>query len=282
MFRYKIVKNLLTQQGAEVLLAVFSTLIFNPPLVPPMKKIILSSLAVAALAAGSGQSQVVESFSGNGNTGFGGTVGNGILQISSDITGSLDFTFTRGTDTFNNALVIYFDTVSGGAASTSGFTDSADGLRVAISGFNGTDRSTLNFASGFEADYAIALDSSFAGLWSLSNGADFGFVSEAGLAPVGNQSATSYTFSISGSDIGLTAGSGQSFSFFTSYISSTAFRSTETFGASFSGSPTQGYTTFDAAGSNSFTTIPEPSTYALLALSALGLAGYAARRRARR
>ena len=59
MFRYKIVKNLLTQQGAEVLLAVFSTLIFNPPLVPPMKKIILSSLAVAALAAGHLNAQII-------------------------------------------------------------------------------------------------------------------------------------------------------------------------------------------------------------------------------
>jgi hypothetical protein len=247
-----------------------------------MKKVLLSSLAAATVAVSAANAQVVENFNGNGSVGFGGTVGNGVLQISSDISGTLAFTFTRGTDTFNNALVIYFDTVAGGASSTSGFTDNADGLRVAISGFNGTDRSTLNFAGSFGADYALALDSGFAGLWNLSNAANFGFVSGASLSPINDQSAASYIFSINGSDIGLTAGSGQSFSFFTSYISTTGFRSTETFGASFSGSPTQGYTTFDAAGSNSFTTVPEPSTYALLTLGALALGGYAARRRARK
>jgi len=42
-------------------------------------------------------------------------------------------------------------------------------------------------------------------------------------------------------------------------------------------------TTGDAGlGLNSYQVVPEPSTYALLALSALGLAGYAARRRAAR
>ena len=44
-------------------------------------------------------------------------------------------------------------------------------------------------------------------------------------------------------------------------------------------------TVFDNNGGNNyvatFTTVPEPSTYALLAMSALGLAGYVARRRAR-
>ena len=248
-----------------------------------MKKISLSIFAVATFVATSAHAQIVQTYNGNGNTGFGGTVGNGVLQISNNLAGSLDFTFTRGTDTFNNAIVIYFDSVTGGASSTSGFTDTGDGLRKAISGLDGANRSTLNFAGGFGADYAVALNNGFAGVWSLSDPANFPFVTSASLLPnPATQTETAYTFSLNVSNIGLTPGSGQSFNFFTTYISETAFRSTETFGAGFTGSPAQGYNTFDAAGNNSFTTVPEPSTYALLALGAAALGGYAARRRARR
>ena len=249
-----------------------------------MKKILLSTFVAAAFAVGTSNAQLVtNNYAGNGSAGFGGAVGNGSLQIVSDNLGALNFTYSRGTSGgFNDAIVIYFDSISGGASSTSGFTDSADGLRRAISGFNGTDRSTLNFSGGFGADFALALNNGFAGLWNLSTPANFSFLTAAGLAPTGSATASSYTFSLNVSNIGLTAGSGQSFTFFTSYISETAFRSTETFGAAFSGSPSQGYNTFDAAGSNSFTTVPEPSTYALLGLTALALGGYMSRRRARK
>jgi hypothetical protein len=251
-----------------------------------MKKILLSALLAAAFAVGSVNAQLItNNYAGNGNTSFGGAVGNGSLQIVNDNLGALNFTYTRGTSDFNNALVIYFDTVSGGATSTSGFTDNADGLRRAISGVNTNtaERSTLNFAGGFAADYAIAFNNSFAGLWSLSNPASFPFQTSANLLPLdASQTETSYTFSINVTDIGLTVGSGQTFTFFASYTSETAFRSVETIGASYTGSPSAGWNTFDAAGSNSFTTVPEPSTYALLTLSALALGGYAVRRRARK
>ncbi len=251
-----------------------------------MKRILLSAFVTAALALASANAQLVtNNYAGNGNTDFGGAVGTGSFQIVNDNLGALSFTYTRGSSDFNNAIVIYFDSIPGGATSTSGFTDNADGLRRAISGVNTntSQRSTLNFASGFTADYALALNNGFAGLWSLSNPADFPFQVSANLLPASaTQSETSYNFSLNVSNIGLTANSGQSFSFFTSYISETAFRSTETFGASFTGTPAQGYNAFTAAGSNSFTTIPEPTTYALLTLGALGLAGYAARRRARK
>jgi hypothetical protein len=249
-----------------------------------MKKILLSTFVAATFAVGSANAQLVtNNYAGNGNTGFGGAVGTGSLQIVNDNLGALNFTYTRGSSDFNNAIVIYFDSISGGATSTSGFTDTGDGLRKAMSGLDGANRSTLNFAGGFGADYAIALNNGFAGVWSLSDPANFPFVTSASLLPSpATQTETAYTFSLNVSNIGLTPGSGQSFSFFTTYISETAFRSTETFGAGFTGSPAQGYNTFDAAGNNSFTTVPEPSTYALLGLGALALGGYMARRRARK
>jgi trimeric autotransporter adhesin len=248
------------------------------------KSLIIAALSLANLANANAQTSTNQTYSGNGNTSFGGAVGNGSLQISNNGAGALDFTFTRGGGNFstNNALVIYFDSISGGDASTANYTDTADGLRRAISGFDAAQgRSTLNFGDGFGADYAIALNNGFAGLWSLSNPANFAFQKSANLSPTG-EAQTAYTFSINVADIGLTADSGQSFSFFDTYISETAFRSAETLGAGYQNSPSAGWNTFDAADVNSFTTVPEPSTVALLTLSALGVAGYAARRRARK
>ena len=252
-----------------------------------MKKLLLSTLTAAAFAVGtqSYAQLITNNYPGNGNTSFGGAVGSGSLQIVNDSLGALNFTYTRGSSDFNNKIVFYIDSAVGGATTTSGFTDTADPLRSAISGLDGgntNNRSTLNFAGGFGADYALALDDGFAGLWSLSNPSNFTFVTAAGLSPTGTQTNSTYSFSFNVTSIGLTANSGQSLSFFSTYVSGTGFRSGETFGASYVGSPVAGWNTFDAAGSNSFTTVPEPSTYALLALSAAGLAGYAARRRARK
>jgi hypothetical protein len=250
-----------------------------------MRRFFAATLFASSLALGSLDAQLVtNNYAGNGNTSFGGAVGNGSLQIVNDNLGALNFTYTRGSSDFNNAIVIYLNSVSGGAASTSGFTDTADGLRRAISGFDTVNgRSTLNFSASFGADYAIALNSSFAGLWSLSNPANFAFVASASLLPTpASQTAASYTFSISATDIGLAVNSGESFTFFTTYISESSYRSVETFGATYSGSPAAGWNTFDAASSNSFTTVPEPSTYALLSVVAAGLAGYGVRRRSRK
>ena len=93
-------------------------------------------------------------YNGNGNTGFGGVLGTGDFNISETGT-TITITFNKGSGDFDNTLVIYIDSESGGFQNTGSFTDSGDELRRAVSGFDGTNRSTVNFPAGFEADFAI-------------------------------------------------------------------------------------------------------------------------------
>jgi hypothetical protein len=204
-------------------------------------------------------------FNGNGNTGFGGAIGQGSVTLSDD--GSTVFgTLTRGSGTFNNALVIYIDSVNGGFASTSGFSDNADGLRRAISGFNNaSQRSTMTFETNFRPDFAVALgpvSDNFGGLWSLATGGanSLGFLNSVNLTPLGSGAATTYSFSFNLAAIGLIPGAGQSFRLFGTYISNTAFRSTEALAGNVAGS--QGYNPFTQSGFGTYTTrnIPEPSS----------------------
>ncbi len=195
-----------------------------------MKKIYLLLCCMTALTA---FGQIDSIFSGNGKTGFGGTVGNGSLKITENA-GVLTFEFTRGTDNFNNAIVIYIDSKSGGITSTSGLTDAADGLRKAISGFDGTNRTTLNFPSPFEPDYALAFmpggGVSFGGFWDLfTSSSNLNYIKSANLNSSSSQTDATYTVSINTADLNLEGGS-QTFGFLANYISPTAYRSNESFG----------------------------------------------------
>ena len=76
------------------------------------------------------------SYSGNGNTGFGDVIGNSSLSLNDD--GTTISASLSGVGSFNNSLVIYIDSKSGGHSSTSSFNDTGDALRRAISGFDGT------------------------------------------------------------------------------------------------------------------------------------------------
>src|SRR5438552_16768133 len=101
-------------------------------------------------------SALAATYSGNGNSGFGGPIGLGSLTLTDDGT-TVSGTVNKGPNGFNDVLVLYIDSQGGGFADTSGFADGVDGLRRAISGFDvGCNRSVLTF-NGMLPDYAIAL-----------------------------------------------------------------------------------------------------------------------------
>src|SRR5437667_8014283 len=86
-------------------------------------------------------------YSGNGKNGFGGPIGQGSLSLTDDGT-TISGTVMKGPNGFNDALVLYVDSVPGGFSDTSGFADGADGLRKAISGFDGGgNRSVLTMTT---------------------------------------------------------------------------------------------------------------------------------------
>src|SRR6266481_612338 len=211
-------------------------------------------------------------FSGNGNSGFGGPIGLGSLTLTDDGT-TVSGTVNKGPNGFNDVLVLYIDSIAGGFSDTSGFGDGADGLRKAISGFDGAaNRSLLTFAGGFSPDYAIALgpaSDNFGGLWQLANGGanSLNFVSSVNLNPTGNNNSPTYTFSFNVSQIGLTPNSGATISLLGTYISNTGYRSDEAVAGNDVGS--QGWNPFLQTALASYTIVPEPSTIALLGLSAI-------------
>ncbi len=203
-----------------------------------MKKCrILVLIALLTLCASLSRANV--NCNGNGNTSFGGAVGTGVLSLSDDGT-NVYGTFTLGSGTFNDCLVIYIQAgASSGISSTAGFNDTGDGSRKAISGFNGTTNSVLTFAPGFSPNYAIALgptDNNFGGLWFLVNGGTFPFVDTVNLSPL-NNSGPVYAFSFPASDIGLTPGVSGSFKLFGTYISNTGYRSGEAVAGNLTGTP---------------------------------------------
>lgn len=208
-------------------------------------------------------------YSSNGNAGFGGVLSS--LDISDDGV-NLTISLTTGAN-LNDKFVLYIDSIAGGENNTGGYTDNGDPLRNAISGFDGTNRSTVNLPAGFGIDYAIALDSGFAGLWETVDAGSHTFVATANGA-TGGIAASPYVMTVALAALGLSPG--DSFTFVGTYTSDTAFRSDEAFGAGIgAGNPGQNPVTF--TGSESYTTIPEPSA---ALLGGLGLLALLRRRRA--
>ena len=264
-----------------------------------LKLIGLASTAVCMLSV---SAQAATTYAGNGNTGFGGPAGNGMLTFSDDGT-TLTGTITPGANNgagvagqFYDEAVIYFDTQAGGFNNTSTLiaapfvdsngTSNPDILQqaaagVASNGF-GTQRATVNFATGFGADYVLALSPTNTGngaLYSLNTNGTLNFISTETFLQT-TTSAGPKTFSLSLANIG----SPTSFQFATTYLSthtqmtnmgvpsgSIIFRSNETFGNSLSDVTTPTQTNNpgnDTAllGVNTYNTslVPEPSTWAMM------------------
>ncbi len=211
-----------------------------------MKKIYF---LIALLFTGASYAQTT--YQGNNNDGFGGAVGKGSVVIS-DNGDVITFKLTKGPGDLNDALVIYIDSKSGGFGTTTGFLDRADGLRTAISGYNGTERSALTFPTGFEPDYALAFGNDFGGLWMLQGGStEHTFIASANLTPLDNNKAATYTLTVNKAALGLTSGF-LGFKFLGTYISRTAYRSNEAVGDPMAGF-TQGYNNQTIVSFNTYT-----------------------------
>ncbi len=165
------------------------------------------------------------------NGGFGNVIGSSSsLHIDGDNTGNLSIALTGGGDDLNDVAVIYIDVDGTGSGfnTTSSFNDATDAHRAAISGQGTTSgTSDLTFAAGFNADYAIAFNAAFAGLWSLTNGGSHGFIVDLGITPSASVSAGAWEMDgFTLANLGLSPG--QSFNYVVTYInSSNAFRSNE-------------------------------------------------------
>lgn len=218
-------------------------------------------------------------YPGNGATGFGGAVGTGSVSIT-DSAGGMTITLNRGAGLLNDDLVLYFDTQPGGFVNNSTFADNADGGRTAISGANNGNPSQTLVNLPFGADFAIGIQNGFIGAFGLASGGNGSLNFLFGQPQSGNNSDPNYSINISPLQMlqmGLTANSGQTFQFVGSYISTSAYRSNETIGASIT-VPGDGAGNAGFANPQTFTqalsyrlAVPEPASISLLLLGVLGM-----------
>lgn len=230
-------------------------------------------------------------YNGNGNGGFGGAIGQGSLTLSDNGT-DLTFTVTRGPGNFNDFLVFYFNTQSGGATSlpTSGEIGTPFGGRRAVVNEFGSGISS--FPASFDSDYAFVLHPSGADqsnhLFTTPSGSNantIGFVNTYTVSGFGSNSSATYSWSIPLADLGITAG--QSFTFVTTYLNpfdganqDATFRSNEQFGADDFGANNPGFSSvsFSTALTYQTTPVPEPSTWIAGSLALIGLVASQRRR----
>ena len=174
---------------------------------------------------------------GNGNSGFGGAVGEGQFLFSGEFDNPIIFnmyTGDNGTNEMNDILVLYIDTGAPGRTEIDlTVDDNADEHRIAISNSDEYGNgSIINFPPGFEASYAVTIDTNFGGLWSIPSTGSVG-ASELNFITSVNSTLTSntqifYEFDFSWENIGLNIS--DEFHFVALYVSNTACNSDEGYG----------------------------------------------------
>ncbi len=210
----------------------------------------------------------------------------GSLELTHDST-TVYGKYTKGAGSFTDGLIIYIDSKAGGYNSTAELSDNSDYFRRSISLVHesGSFRCTANFAPGFGADYAIAMNCDLNGgrLYELVGGSGGVFLPNAdgdpisvNLSPSNDQSARNYTFSFSWASIGLESVSNKGFLFETLRSVRTGWVYPDSLQET-SGTEGWGNTiTFSSVGSYGTVAVPEPSACTLLVL---GLGAWMARRR---
>ena len=268
-----------------------------------MKKLLLSTLTAAAFAVGTnayaqliaGSDSAANYSTGNLNgqnlgTGFGawsvvtGTNGFAGTYLTTNTTQNGRASIGSGTppqvfgmyannDTNNNAFIDLRRTFAGNASMVAGDAFSWQGSFS----WNGGNRGFSLYSGGTNFSGEL-LNLNYGGGNSLSYSA--GTNSGTGLADVFNVAFTASMTFLGGPNnnlrLQLTGGTNVAFDQ-TFALAGTP----NSFKWYFSGAPAQDGGNYEPY-INNLTTVPEPSTYALLALSAMGLAGYAARRRSRK
>ncbi len=231
---------------------------------------LLALLATAAVSSGAAI------FNGSGTSGFGGAIGGSTMSWTDDGS-NITVAFTKGAGDFNDRFVIYLNTgATGRNAIGTEVNDRGDTLRSAISYIEAGAGKTLTFPAGFQASFAVAIDTSFGGLWSIPA---TGTVGDNGLPFAASLNSTltaanqpTFTFTIPVASLGLTPNSGATVDFVATYENpfggdlGRGFVSNEGYGGGF---PVDnvGQNDFALTSALSYTIVPEP------AATALGLVG---------
>ena len=240
-----------------------------------MPKLSTSLCGAAALLSLGATVASAQTYQGNGNSGFGGPLGNGTLTVTDDATaGTVTFSLATGTGGGFNDIGFFFAT---GHANLTG--DATDGGNRVVTGYNGIagDKATVNFAAGFQANFGLDLNGGgtpFATLYSISSTTNS--VAYVSSPAVTNATGGIYSFTLTDAALGIVAG--QSVNFVAYLLNPNSadtngnnadYLSNETLGASNLGiGATLTFSASDTYVTSAPSTVPEPSTWAMVAAGA--------------